>query len=438
MRIERVEKRVVGVLLSIAILMTVISLLPDNKTFAATDSDWQEYLQTKDIISFQSDWEGAGSVNNLVYRFKHVDSNTILEEIYGTGALYCVGITPNEGEKLIIDVGGDFTSVADGAFNFQYSPNPSTYLKEIIMPDSITEIGNYAFAGCKTLSSIKMPENLIRIGGYAFSGCSSLKNVNFPPKLQYIEQGAFSGCEEVKSITTPSSIKSVSSLAFWGCTGLTSVTFTGDEAIIGDCIYRCPNLRTLTVGEGVKTMAESYNESEKLETISLNTNTKYTTNSILSNKTSVAKVIFTGTGNIKYMYLDLQPRIKVVEIKNGVKAIGKDAFNGLKNVEKITVPASVKTIGSGAFSYCKHLKKLTIGAGTTKLGRYLVYGSNNLKTITLQSKKLKKNTVKGCLSESKVKQIKVKVGSDGANKTYVKKYKTIFTKKNAGQQVVVK
>ena len=66
------------------------------------------------------------------------------------------------------------------------------------------------------------------------------------------------------------------------------------------------------------------------------------------------------------------------------------------------------------------------------------FNKSKVKTLTVKSKKLTKKTVKNSLKGSKVKTIIVKVGSKKVNKQYVKKYKKIFTKKNAGKAVKVK
>ena len=98
-----------------------------------------------------------------------------------------------------------------------------------------------------------------------------------------------------------------------------------------------------------------------------------------------------------------------------VTNIGAGAFKNMKTVKSVTVPASVTTIGAKAFAGCKKLK-----------------------TVTLKTKKLTAKSVKGFLSGSKVKTVKVKVGAKKDNKQFIKKYKKIFTKKNCGKKVKVR
>ena len=91
--------------------------------------------------------------------------------------------------------------------------------------------------------------------------------------------------------------------------------------------------------------------------------------------------------------------------------------------KSVTVPATVK------LSNGKTYKVTSIGAKA--------FGKK-VKTVTVKTKNLTKKTIKKALKSSKVKTVKVKVGSKSANKKFVKKYKKIFTKANAGKKVTVK
>ncbi|MBQ6440662.1 MAG: hypothetical protein IJJ06_11205 [Mogibacterium sp.] len=96
----------------------------------------------------------------------------------------------------------------------------------------------------------------------------------------------------------------------------------------------------------------------------------------------------------------------------------------------------VTGIYQSAFSDSK-ATKVTLGKNIKKLDSWAFQGSK-VKTVVVKSKKLTAKTVKRCLQNSKVKTIKVYVGTKKQNKTYLKKYKKIFTKKNAGKKVTVK
>ena len=98
------------------------------------------------------------------------------------------------------------------------------------------------------------------------------------------------------------------------------------------------------------------------------------------------------------------------------------------------VDAAVKTAGGSS----EYVEKIVLGKKVKKISKGAFAKYKNVKTLTIKSKKLKKSTVKASLKKSKVKTVQVKVGNKKANKKFVKKYKKIFTKKNAGRKVTVK
>ena len=131
---------------------------------------------------------------------------------------------------------------------------------------------------------------------------------------------------------------------------------------------------------------------------------------------------------------------KVTKVAKG-KKVGYVTFTKAKNAKSVTVPATVKladkktykvnVVGAKAFT-AKKIRTVTVGANVTKLTKN-AFAKSKATKVTLKTKKLKKSSVKGSLKGSKVKTIKVKAG-----KKVVKKYKKIFTKKNAGKKVKVK
>gem|GEM_PF-5873488 len=128
------------------------------------------------------------------------------------------------------------------------------------------------------------------------------------------------------------------------------------------------------------------------------------------------------------------------------KKKGIVTFTKAKNAKNITVPKTVKLtdgkvytvnrVAKNAFT-AKKIRKVTVGANVNRLDKN-AFAKSKAKTLVVKTKKLTKARVKGSLKSSKIKTVSVKVGSKKVNRKYVKKYKKIFTKKNAGRKVVVK
>ena len=165
-----------------------------------------------------------------------------------------------------------------------------------------------------------------------------------------------------------------------------------------------------------------------------------------TSKTGAAKTTSAKTKVVKgKTYKVSGQKYKVTKVAT-TKKQGTVTFTKAKNAKKVTVPKTVKladkktykvtVVGAKAFTG-KKIRTVTVGANVTKLSKNAFKSSKATKVI-LKTKKLKKSSVKASLKGSKVKTVSVKVGTKKVNKTYVKKYKKIFTKKIAGKKVTIK
>ena len=120
-------------------------------------------------------------------------------------------------------------------------------IKDLVIPNSVTSIGSYAFAGCSSLTSVTIPNSVKSIGNSAFDGCSSLTSVTIPNSVISIGNHAFAGCSSLASVTISNSVTSIGSYAFSDCSSLTSVTIPSRVTSIGDyAFYHCSSLTSVT------------------------------------------------------------------------------------------------------------------------------------------------------------------------------------------------
>lgn len=103
----------------------------------------------------------------------------------------------------------------------------------VVIPDGVTSIGDYAFFNCKSLKSITIPNSVTRISKGMFEKCTNLTSITIPDSVTSIGDWAFSNCESLKSITIPDSVTSIGKWAFGGCTNLASVTIPDSVTSIG-------------------------------------------------------------------------------------------------------------------------------------------------------------------------------------------------------------
>ena len=222
--------------------------------------------------------------------------------------------------------------------------------KNTIIPNSVTSIGDYAFADCYGLTSITIPNSVTSIGDNAFSGCHFLTSINIPSSVTCIGDSAFAGCSGLTSITIPASVTSIGRNAFSGCSGLTTI-----------------------VVESENTVYDSRNNCNAI----INTSTKALVagckNTIIPNNvTSIGEGAFAGCSGLTSII-----------IPNSVTNIGSYAFSGCSGLTSITIPSSVTSIGEYAFQNCSGLSSITIPNSITSIGEYAFQGCNSLSSITI-------------------------------------------------------
>ncbi len=125
-------------------------------------------------------------------------------------------------------------------------------LESVSIPSSVTNIGNSAFASCKTLKRVVIPNGVKRINDQTFGGCESLEYVELPDSLETIGDSAFCNCAVKDLSFLTKNVKSIGVGAFANCSNLKAAHLPGSVKRIRDYTFRnCSNLETVNIHEGV-------------------------------------------------------------------------------------------------------------------------------------------------------------------------------------------
>ena len=106
-------------------------------------------------------------------------------------------------------------------------------IRNVVIKNGVTNIGNYAFKNCKNLTTVTIPNSVKTIGEAAFCYCAELTSVTIPNSVTSIGNQAFLSCSGLTSVTIGSSVTSIGETGFYGCTNLTSITIPSSVKTIG-------------------------------------------------------------------------------------------------------------------------------------------------------------------------------------------------------------
>ena len=122
-----------------------------------------------------------------------------------------------------------------------------------IIGNGLTKIGDNAFAGCISLTSINIPDSVTEIGHAAFARCTSLKSITIPSGVTKIDYSTFLLCSNIETITIPDSVTTIGEDAFYGCSSLVSVTIVGDSLteIGNDAFCGCSSITSIIIPDSV-------------------------------------------------------------------------------------------------------------------------------------------------------------------------------------------
>lgn len=278
----------------------------------------------------------------------------------------------------------------------------SCLFKEIIIPESLREIGQSTFDRATNLTNIVWPENcnVTKIGGYAFSNCTGLNTFDLPKSVKEMHLLVFNGCTFTEFKIPDESQLDIMNLATWNGCPLTKITIGKNTKI--SMINGATNpvassrvLETLIIEEG-NTNLKSFSEncfksvhSIKEIIIADDCGLKSIGNSCFegcSNLTTLALPSSVQTLGTLCFYKT--PNLKTLTFADTdehpaqLASIGENCFWEC-GIESFTVPRSVKSISRQAFHSCEAIETVSIPAGTTSVDKEAFYLCNELEAINV-------------------------------------------------------
>lgn len=224
--------------------------IPDSVTnigrCAFDGTAWYAAQPFGDVYAGKVYYKYKGTMlENTTIEIKEGSKGIAGDAFYGCGGLIDVSIPQS------------VTNIGEYAFS-------GCNLTEVIVPESVKTIGNGAFYGCHSLAEVIIPESVKTIGNAAFENCYSLNHIEIPDSVLSIGDEAFAE-SAIRQIVIPDSVTYLGKGSFLYCESLTSATIgSGVKDILGmedssdsygyGTFQNCPNLTTIKIKKGVKTI----------------------------------------------------------------------------------------------------------------------------------------------------------------------------------------
>lgn len=256
-------------------------------------------------------------------------------------------------------------------------------LKNIAIPENVTEIPNGTFINCSSLAAITIPQGVSEIGSNAFYGCSSLTSIEIPEGVEYLYEQVFYGCTALESVKLPQNLLQIGNNCFYKCGALSDISLPSSIEIIAEgAFYNCENLASPTLPASLRTLGKSaFQYCRNITTIVLPDGVAYIPGLCFYGCSSLESVTIpeslTTLGDGAFSSCQ---SLKAIKIPSKVTAIPDYCFFACSSLENVTIPEGVTTIGSGAFQSC-NLNALTLPSTITSIGNYAFGKNNNLQSI---------------------------------------------------------
>lgn len=307
-------------------------------------------------------------------------------EISGNAFWGCTSLTSITLPSSVTTIGG---------YAFYHCDNMAT----ITIPPSVTSIGMGAFDWCSSLIRVNITDlaawcrisfenyfsNPLIYAHKLYLNGRLIKDLVIPESIVTINDYAFYECSALQSVAVGNDVKFIGNYAFVRCTGLTSATIGDMVERIGTYAFSdCSGLTNLTVGESVNSVDRySFTSCNSLETVNWNAkNCKDLPSAFFPNSSGITTFNF-GDQVLRipgYLCYGLG-NLTDVEIPATVTTIGDNAFRNCTSLESLALPDAVTSVNKEAFRGCSGLKNLKIGESVSLLHNYAFGGCTSLETI---------------------------------------------------------
>ncbi len=235
------------------------------------------------------------------------------------------------------------TKIGNGAFR------DVAGLRSIVIPGTVKEIGEYAFSGNPTLENVVIEEGVEKIGAFAFADCSALKTIKIANSVSYIGESCFHSCVNLADISLPNSIDSISYRMLSNCPSLEILIIPEGIRKIGYLAFEgCRNLKKVVVPSTISSIeGTAFNSNTSLKDIEIsedNETYSFSNGSLMSRDGKTLVYILANTSEINIPetveiiqggVCETYPRQAVLNISENVREINTIFHNNIIQINVV-------------------------------------------------------------------------------------------------------
>ena len=272
---------------------------------------------------------------------------------------------------------------------------------EIVIPSTVTSIGNGAFSGCSNLTTANIPNGVTSIGEFAFRNCTALKSMVLPANVSNVGSNAFEGCSSLPFLLINATVPPTAgvnilintSFPIYVPTASTDAYKTADGWASFDDRIKPQTGWTFTAavpcGEGMANLTFTVTNATPWQ-VEVSGSTEDITGALTipATVTDVATGLEFAVKSIGQHAFDgfentSGANLTSVDIAEGVRVIGKWAFQNCPNLETVKLPESVETIDDAAFACSPKLATINLPLQLTTICGWTFTACSALKSINL-------------------------------------------------------
>lgn len=404
---------------------------------------------------------GAANASGSSIQSLPLFGNSNLQSLYlGRNIIYNAkseyGYSPFYNQQWLTDV--RFGQAGTVTYNNDYLLYKVNNCEELLLPESLSSIGSYTFAGMTVLKGITIPNKVSTMGTYAFSEDDGLKYAKLSTGCAWLKEGVFNHCDSLEYITIPPVVTKMDTKLFAYCKSLATVTFEGSSDLIEmgygasqpqygmfrDCpvetlnldrwlsyntevasrspFYSIPTLKNINIGENVGVIDKymfsyctgledlylpdniesvglwGFRGCSSLKSVRFSEKLSQVSDYGFSECTSLDNVVFPASmTSVADNSFSNCTSLKKLDLGKSLNIIGPAAFKNDVALEGIEIPETLYGLGVEAFANCTSLPNVTIRA-ITSVGKQAFQGCTGLKWVSLSDKttSLGENSFAGC------------------------------------------